>query len=209
MAPARRAHRAPHTVRARAGALDALAELVRRLAIEAPPLAHRGIGDPEAAAALFAHLRLLDAEELWVAYLNVKNIPLWVVRVGIGAVNEVAAYPSRIFREALVRGSSRIIVAHNHPSGDPTPSGSDRAVAERLRDAAELLGIDILDQLIVGRAGRTYCFSRKMELRAAILRRRSHPGTVTPCLSCDGSKEVGFASEPPLQPWPMGRTTWP
>ena len=145
--------------------LDVLAELVRRLGEQAPEAALRGVSGPEEAAALFAHLALLPAEELWVAYLNAKNIPLAVVKMGVGAVNEVSAYPSRIFREALVRSAAGILIAHNHPSGDPTPSAADRFFSEKLFDGGRLVGVAVVDQLILGREGRVYSFVAHDEVR--------------------------------------------
>ena len=145
--------------------LDILAELVRRFAGEPQKPAASAIDGPVAAAALFSHLALLEHEELWVAYLNTKNIPLAVVRAGIGSVNSVVAFPSRIFREALTWNAAGIVVAHNHPSGDPTPSAADRDFTARINDAGPLVGINVVDNLIIGAEGRVYSFARHGEVR--------------------------------------------
>jgi DNA repair protein RadC len=145
--------------------LDALAELVRRFSHEPPTLEAQGIADPVEAARLFSHLTLLDHEELWVALLSNKNIPLAVVRVGIGSVNSVIAFPSRVFREAMAWNASGILLAHNHPSGDPTPSSADKDFTRRIEEGALLVGVRVVDSLIMGSEGRVYSFSRRAELR--------------------------------------------
>jgi DNA repair protein RadC len=145
--------------------LDVLAELVKRLSHEPRSFEASGIDGPEAAAALFSHLALLDHEELWVALLSNKNIPLAVLRVGIGSTNSVIAFPCRIFREALAWNASGIILAHNHPSGDPTPSSADRDFTKKVEDGALLVGVRVVDSLVIGSEGRVYSFSRRAELR--------------------------------------------
>ena len=86
--------------------LDLLAELLQRFAHQPPRPAAAGIDGPEAAAALFRHIALLDHEELWMACLNTKNIPLAVVRVGIGGATSVVAFPSHVYRKALAWNAS-------------------------------------------------------------------------------------------------------
>lgn len=79
----------------------------------------------------------------------------------------MSAYPCRIFREALAWNASGILVAHNHPSGDPSPSSADREFTKRLEEGALLVGIRVVDSLIVGSEGRVYAFSRRGEFRVA------------------------------------------
>ncbi len=95
-----------------------------------------------------------ENEELWVVLLNTKNIPIKKVMVSRGGLNFAAAHPREVFREAVKENAGAIILAHNHPSGDPTPSASDRKITRVLAQAGKLLGITLLDHLIV--AGGTY-----------------------------------------------------
>jgi DNA repair protein RadC len=145
--------------------LDILAELVARLGTEARRPDAVGIDGPESAAVLFSHLALLDHEELWVAYLNNKNIPLAVIQVGIGSLSSVVGFPHRIFREALLRNANGVIVAHNHPSGDPSPSASDRHFARELADGAVLVGIRLVDNLVIGGEGRVHSMQTRRDIQ--------------------------------------------
>lgn len=80
--------------------------------------------------------------------------------VSIGSLNESIAHPREIFRAAIASGSFAIIVMHNHPSGDPSPSNSDSHLTKRIRDAAEILQINLLDHVIIGRRHRAVPASR-------------------------------------------------
>jgi DNA repair protein RadC len=144
--------------------LDLLNELVKRLGKEPRRPAARPIDSPTKAAALFSHLAFLDHEELWIACLNTKNIPIGLVQIAIGSVNSVMASPSRIFREALLRNATGILVAHNHPSGEPTPSSADRAFAKRLREAEPYVGVNVVDSLVIGAEGRAYSIGQNSEV---------------------------------------------
>jgi DNA repair protein RadC len=70
--------------------------------------------------------------------------------VSRGTIDATLAYPREVFRAALLSNAARIIVAHNHPSGDPTPSPADRLLTARLVSAGEILGIPLADHLVVG-----------------------------------------------------------
>lgn len=95
---------------------------------------------------------LRDRREHFVAlYLDVRNVlrgKPYVVSVGTASASLV--HPREVFAEALRRNASALIVSHNHPSGDPSPSPDDLAVTRRLRQAGELLGIQLRDHIIVG-----------------------------------------------------------
>jgi DNA repair protein RadC len=70
--------------------------------------------------------------------------------VSLGSVNESIAHPRDVFRPAIIASAYAVIVAHNHPSGDPSPSQSDHSLTRRLAEAAELLQIKLLDHIIIG-----------------------------------------------------------
>lgn len=91
-----------------------------------------------------------DQERFVVACLDTKNNIQCVVNVTIGTVDSTLVHPREVFKPALIEGSAAVILSHNHPSSDPTPSAEDRAVTDRLTKAGELLGIKVLDHIIHG-----------------------------------------------------------
>lgn len=98
-------------------------------------------------------MRALNRESLQVVLLDTRYHLIRIEEVSLGSLNESVAHPREIFRPALIYSAFAIVVAHNHPSGDPTPSESDRMLTRRLKDAAELLKITLLDHIIVGAPG--------------------------------------------------------
>ncbi len=109
------------------------------------------MASPEDAYACVAPL-LDDAahEHFVVVVLDVRNRPRHVVRVAMGSVDRCAVDPREVFAPAIREHGSAVVVAHNHPSGDPTPSFEDIALTQRLARAGELLGLPVLDHIIVG-----------------------------------------------------------
>ena len=102
---------------------------------------------------LAQEMRALRQESLRVVLLNTKYHLIRVEQVSLGTMNESLAHPREIFRPALIYSAHAIVVAHNHPSGDPTPSEADRRLTRRLKDAADLLKITLLDHVIIGAPG--------------------------------------------------------
>ncbi len=94
----------------------------------------------------------LAVEKFWVLCLNRKNRLLRHVEVSSGTVGSTLVHPREVFREAISASASAIICAHNHPSGDPTPSTADIRVTRQLREAAAAVEIELLDHVIVGTA---------------------------------------------------------
>jgi DNA repair protein RadC len=89
-------------------------------------------------------------ERFTVVYLDSKHRPIAVHDAHVGTCDSSPVHPREVFGPAVSLSAAAIVVAHNHPSGDPTPSQQDRAVTERLRAAGELLGIEVLDHLVIG-----------------------------------------------------------
>lgn len=89
-------------------------------------------------------------EHLKVVLLNSKNTVLKIVEVAHGGTNAATVEPKEIMLEAIKTGSSRIILVHNHPSGDPTPSSADYLMNDRIYEAADILGIELLDHIVIG-----------------------------------------------------------
>jgi DNA repair protein RadC len=97
-------------------------------------------------------------EYFWVASLNNKNKLLNVELVSIGAANRVGIQPPEVFRLAIYKAAPRIIMVHNHPSGELTPSHGDRHQTDRMMKVGELLNIKVIDHLIIS---ETDCFSMR------------------------------------------------
>jgi len=91
-----------------------------------------------------------DREHFWVISLDSKNKVKFVELVSIGAVNQCLVSPREVFRRALKKGAVSIIIGHNHPSGDPTPSEDDRTMTMKLKQGGELLSIPLVDHIILG-----------------------------------------------------------
>ncbi len=143
---------------ARALAVHAALELGRRLAGEA-----RGAGPPlrtprEVAAVFQARLQEAPVEEFHVAILNAQHRLERDVLVTRGLLDASLVHPREVFREAIAERAAAVILVHNHPSGDPTPSAEDRSVTAQLVAAGRLLDIPVHDHVIVGR-GRYVSFA--------------------------------------------------
>jgi DNA repair protein RadC len=135
---------------AKAVRLVAALELGRRVAQLAPEDRPQ-VRTPEDLATLFApRLTSLDHEQLWVAVLDTKHQLERMQAIYRGSVNSAQVRVAEIFREAIRANSPAIAIAHNHPSGDPTPSADDIALTADLARAAKLLDIELIDHLIVG-----------------------------------------------------------
>ena len=119
-------------------------ETLSKQKIDSPELVN-GLVGPE--------MRRLRKESLRVILLDTRYHLIRVEEVSIGSVNESIAHPRDIFRPALVSSAYAVIVVHNHPSGDASPSQTDHSLTRRLAEAAELLQIKLLDHIIIGAPG--------------------------------------------------------
>jgi DNA repair protein RadC len=140
---------------ARAVAIHAALELGRRLADEdreegAPVRSPRDVY-----AAFAGRLQDLPVEEFHVAVLDSQHRLERDILVTRGILNSSLVHPREVFREAIAERAAAIILVHNHPSGDPTPSPDDRAVTEQMVAAGRLLDIPVHDHVIVGRGRYT------------------------------------------------------
>lgn len=105
----------------------------------------------------------LDREHFLVVGLDAKHAVIGINTVSIGSVTLSIVHPREVFKPVILMNASTVLLAHNHPSGDPTPSQEDRALTRRLKDAGELLGITVLDHIVLG-DGRYYSFADHQEL---------------------------------------------
>jgi len=95
----------------------------------------------------------LEKEHFAVLMLDTKNRPIKEEIVSIGTLNASIVHPREIFRSAIKEGANSVIIAHNHPSGDPKPSVADRKITEDLINAGDVLNIKVLDHVIIGKDG--------------------------------------------------------
>lgn len=134
---------------AKAVQLAAAFGLGNRLARES--LSKSKIDSPELVYELLGpEMRALAKESLRVILLDTKYHLMRIEEISLGSLNESIAHPREIFRPALIWSAYAVIIAHNHPSGDPTPSEADHRLTRRLAEAAQLLQISLLDHVIIG-----------------------------------------------------------
>lgn len=135
-----------------AARLLACVELSRRATL--PRAARPTISTPEDVVAICGpQLRGLDREHFWTLALNTKNRLLRTIEVSIGSLNASIVHPRELFKEAVRMSAASVIVVHNHPSGDPTPSGADIQLTRRIVKAGDVLGIEVLDHVVIGDGG--------------------------------------------------------
>ena len=131
---------------------------------------------PEAAADLLVPmLQNQDREHCVTLNLDTKHRLLATTTVSIGSVDHTFMSPREVFRDALLHGASAIVIAHNHPSGDATPSRDDEAVTRRLGRAGELVGVEVLDHVVIGHGRWTSLARRGVLVEHADVRTASSP----------------------------------
>jgi DNA repair protein RadC len=125
-------------------------ELARALALARHPV-RPSLRHPRAVFELLrARTRGLEQETFWSLVLDGKQRLRRLVPISTGTLTASLVHPREVFRAAIREGAAALIVAHNHPSGDPEPSAEDLAVTERLRQAGEVLGIPLHDHVVLG-----------------------------------------------------------
>ena len=135
---------------AKASQIKAAIELGRRLTLESPE-ERASINSPADAAALVQYeMSALEQEHLRVILLDRRNRVMETVDVYKGSVNSSQIRVGEVFKEAIRKNASALIVTHNHPSGDPTPSPDDVAVTRAIVQAGKLLDVEVLDHLVIG-----------------------------------------------------------
>jgi DNA repair protein RadC len=138
---------------AKAMNLAAAFELGRRLAKE--EYNSKPLDTPKAIYELLSpQMRGLAKECLRVLLLTTRFTLLANEEIHVGTVNETLAHPRDILRPVISHGAYAFVIAHNHPSGDPTPSAADGAFTRRLREASDLLQVRLMDHIIIGQPGK-------------------------------------------------------
>ncbi|MBI3292298.1 MAG: DNA repair protein RadC [Elusimicrobia bacterium] len=134
----------------RAATLIAACELAKRFTKDTPG-GLPAVTSPEQVIAQVSELREKKQEHFIVLYLNARNQVLRKETVSIGTLSASLVHPREVFAPAVEARAAAVVLTHNHPSGDPTPSPEDVTLTRRLSDAGKLLGIEVLDHVILGR----------------------------------------------------------
>ena len=131
--------------------IKAAFEIGRRLLAAAPEERRRITSPADAANLLMAEMMLLEQEQLRLILLDTRNRVLQMPVIYVGSLNASVVRVGELFRAAIRENAAAIIVVHNHPSGDPSPSPEDIQVTRQLASAGRLLDIELLDHIIIGR----------------------------------------------------------
>lgn len=92
-----------------------------------------------------------ETKEMFItAHLNGKNSIIAIDLVSVGSLNQSIVHPRSVFQTALLTNAAAILLVHNHPTGDPTPSSEDISITRRLKEAGDICGINVLDHIIIG-----------------------------------------------------------
>jgi len=108
------------------------------------------ISNAQAVYALFSFLQQETKEHFIALHLDAKNRILCIDRVSAGTMTNSLIHPREVFKTALLSSAASLLLIHNHPSGDPTPSREDILITEKLKGAGEIMGISLLDHVIIG-----------------------------------------------------------
>lgn len=133
--------------------IKAIVELGKRLALSTQEKYGKIYSSQQIGERLIEEMKDLTQEHFMVFYLNAKNEIIKKETIFIGTLNQSIAHPREIFHLAVRYSASRLILVHNHPSGNPEPSDQDEIFTERLVSCGKMMGMEILDHIIVGESG--------------------------------------------------------
>ena len=143
--------------------LIAAIEIGKRIAASNTEVRNHITSPGDAAKFLMPRLRHGTHEEFLTILLNTKNRVIKTERIAEGSLTSAVVHPREVFASAIVNHAAAILVAHNHPSGDPYPSSEDRHLTTSLEEAGKTLGIPLMDHIVIG-DGRYYSFREHGEL---------------------------------------------
>jgi len=138
---------------AKAVQLKAAVELARRIAVPGNGHPHAIAGFDDAVALLRPHLVDKKREHFVTLLLDARHRLIRFSPIAVGSLSASLVHPREVFKDAIAASAAAVIMAHNHPSGDPTPSEHDLKLTKRLAQAGALLGIEVLDHVIIGTDG--------------------------------------------------------
>lgn len=150
---------------AKAIELKAALELGRRLLAVTPDERPTVRSPGDIANLLLIEMGLLEQEHLRTVILDTKNRVLGIPEIYKGSLNSAVVRVGELFREAIRQNAAAVILVHNHPSGDPTPSKEDVDVTQRVIEAGKLLDIEVLDHLVIGRSKYVSLKERKLAFK--------------------------------------------
>ena len=138
---------------AKASQIKAVFELSKRQDLEME-LKDFDIKDPQTIVkAIRAGMKDKAKEHFKLILLNSRNKIIGISTISIGTLNANLVHPREVFKEAIIHNASSVVLAHNHPSGDPEPSEADLEITKRLIEAGKIMGIDVLDHIIITKTG--------------------------------------------------------
>lgn len=135
---------------AKAATIKAAVELGRRLHTQDPEQRMRISSPADAASLVQYEMSALEQEHLRAILLTTRNEVIEIAEIYRGSLNSAPVRIADVFKPAIRKNAAAIILVHNHPSGDPTPSPDDVALTKAIREAGQLLGLEVLDHIIVG-----------------------------------------------------------
>lgn len=136
--------------RVKAIQIKAICELTKRMSRPIENIETKIRTSDNVAQLLMNEMKYEKREKLKVLVLNTKNVLLKIIDVSYGGTNSATVEPKDVLTEPIKMGAPRIILVHNHPSGDPTPSKEDIELTKRIYNAASILGISLLDHVVIG-----------------------------------------------------------
>lgn len=138
---------------AKAAQIKACFELGKRQDLE-PEIKDFNIKDPQSVVkAIRASIKDKAKEHFKLILLNTRNKIIGISTVSIGILNTSVVHPRELFKEAIIHNAMSVVLAHNHPSGDPEPSEDDLMITRRLVEAGKILGIEVIDHIIITKDG--------------------------------------------------------
>lgn len=136
---------------AKAAQIEACFELGKRQELE-PELENLNIKDPQnVVKAIRASIRDKAKEHFKLILLNTRNKIIGISTISIGTLSANSVHPREVFKDAIMHNTASVVLAHNHPSGDPEPSKEDIAITKRLVESGKILGIEVLDHIVIGK----------------------------------------------------------
>lgn len=138
---------------AKAAQIKACFELGKRQDLE-PELKDFDIKDPESVIkAIRTSIKDKAKEHFKLILLNTRNKIIGISTISIGTLNTSLVHPREVFKEAIIHNAMSVVLAHNHPSGDPEPSEDDLTITRRLVEAGKILGVEVIDHIIISKNG--------------------------------------------------------
>lgn len=141
--------------------IKAVGELTKRLSKPINNMKIKVKSSKDVSDLFMQELRYEKKEVMKLVILNTKNVIQKIINISLGATNSVSVEPKEILLEAIKCQATRIVLVHNHPSGDPTPSQADYRFTDRIYECADIMGIELLDHIVIGDGKSISILSRK------------------------------------------------